>query len=89
MTDKRKVLGRGLESLLPVRKSPDVTLDPVAQPAPGEAVLEISLDQLDSNPYQTRTKIDEHALAELVESINALGVVQPIVVRPSPTAVTR
>ena len=83
MTEKRKVLGRGLESLLPVRKSPDVTLDPVAKPAPGESVLEIPLDQLDSNPYQTRTKLDEHALAELVESINALGVVQPIVVRPS------
>ena len=83
MTEKRKVLGRGLESLLPARKSPDVTLDPVAQAAPGESVLEIPLDQLDPNPYQTRTKLDEHALAELVESINSLGVVQPIVVRPA------
>jgi ParB family transcriptional regulator, chromosome partitioning protein len=50
---------------------------------PGEAVLEIPLDQLDENPYQTRTQLDERALHELCDSIRALGVLEPILVRPA------
>jgi ParB family chromosome partitioning protein len=38
---------------------------------------------LDRNPYQTRTaSLDPDALGELAASIKAVGVVQPIVVRP-------
>jgi ParB family chromosome partitioning protein len=44
--------------------------------------LEIPLDQIERNPYQTRTRFDEGQLAELTQSIVASGVVQPIVVRP-------
>jgi ParB family transcriptional regulator, chromosome partitioning protein len=50
---------------------------------PGEAVLQVPLDQLDDNPYQTRTQLDEHALHELCDSIRALGVLEPILVRPA------
>jgi len=50
---------------------------------PGEAVLQIPLDQLDDNPYQTRTQLDDHALHELCDSIRALGVLEPILVRPA------
>ncbi len=50
---------------------------------PGEAVMEIPLDLLDDNPYQTRTQLDEHALHELCDSIRALGVLEPILVRPT------
>jgi ParB family transcriptional regulator, chromosome partitioning protein len=50
---------------------------------PGEAVLQIPLDQLDENPYQTRTQLDDHALHELCDSIRALGVLEPILVRPA------
>ncbi len=73
---QRKALGRGLESLLP--GSP-VTAAP---PAKLEGSQEIPIDQIDRNPYQTRSRIDEIALAELAASIAATGVVQPIVVRP-------
>jgi ParB family chromosome partitioning protein len=52
-------------------------------PAPGEAVLQIPLDLLDENPYQTRSQLDEHALHELLDSIRALGVLEPILVRPA------
>jgi ParB family transcriptional regulator, chromosome partitioning protein len=81
---KRRALGKGLESLLPSR--------PAATPAPPVAApveatgkpLEIPLDQIERNPYQTRTQFDEAKLAELAQSISASGVVQPIVVRPLP-----
>lgn len=47
----------------------------------GEAVREIPLEEIERNPYQTRTRMDEAALAGLAASIQSAGVVQPIVVR--------
>jgi ParB family chromosome partitioning protein len=83
-TDKRKVLGRGLETLLPPRHVPHAPVS--APPAPrhsADEVHQISLENLEHNPYQTRTlSFDSNALAELASSIKAVGVVQPIVVRP-------
>jgi ParB family chromosome partitioning protein len=48
----------------------------------GSAVLQLLLDHIDSNPYQTRSRIPQEELQELCESIQANGVIQPIVVRP-------
>jgi len=81
MNDKRKGLGRGLDSLLPSRPSPG----PIAMPAPQiqPSQQEVSVDLIDPNPYQTRRQINEVSLAELTESIRASGVVQPVVLRPS------
>jgi ParB family chromosome partitioning protein len=45
---------------------------------------EISVGEIDANPYQTRKHIDDAKLDELARSIEANGVVQPIVVRPLP-----
>jgi len=45
------------------------------------AVLEVSLDKLEPNPYQPRHGIDDESLEELTLSIEAHGVVQPVVVR--------
>jgi ParB family transcriptional regulator, chromosome partitioning protein len=80
MNDKRKVLGRGLESLLPGARA--TATAPAPAPA-GEAggVREIPIEALDRNPYQTRTRLDEVALHELAASIRSNGVVQPVVVR--------
>jgi ParB family transcriptional regulator, chromosome partitioning protein len=80
---KRRALGKGLESLLPSRPAP--TPPPpqaVAPPEPTGKPLEIPLDQIERNPYQTRTQFDEAKLNELAQSIAASGVVQPVVVRP-------
>src|SRR5690242_11946512 len=85
MNDKRKALGRGLDSLLPGKP-----LTPVPQPITATASAnpvvtgqqEIALDLIDPNPYQTRRQIREEALHELAESIRATGVVQPVVLRP-------
>src|SRR5882757_7950675 len=81
MNDKRKALGRGLDSLLPSRP----LAMPIAMPA-AQAVAsaqEIPVDSIDPNPYQTRRRINEAALEELAESIRASGVVQPVVLRPT------
>ena len=80
MNDKRKGLGRGLDSLLPGRPA----AAPIAMPAPAPAGShEILVDLIDPNPYQTRRQINESALAELTESIRVTGVVQPVILRPS------
>jgi len=103
--EKRKALGRGLESLLPggpravpgagttpaapdaASHSPNSTVLPEvfaqAQAAGGQAVVQIPLDQIEHNPYQTRYHFDNDALDELAESIRTNGVVQPVVVRPA------
>ena len=101
MTEKRKALGRGLESLLPPRPvahpivpvaipsevpgtfNADVTAAATTALLPGEAVLEIPYDQLDDNPYQTRSQLDVEKLEELCSSIQTLGVLEPILVRPT------
>ena len=82
MTDKRKVLGRGLETLLPSRPAP---MQP-ATPAPhhGDSIHQLAVEMIDPNPYQTRANVDEAALLELAESIKATGVLQPITVRAVP-----
>lgn len=76
MNDKRKALGRGLDSLLPSRPSA-----PPAPASPGPA-NEIPVDLIHPNPYQTRKTINQETLKELAESIRVTGVVQPVVVRP-------
>jgi len=99
--EKRKALGRGLESLLPggprvvapaVVSSPGTAATAVAGGAPAphvpslsetrDAVVQIALEQIEENPYQTRYHFGDQALEELASSIRANGVVQPVVVRP-------
>jgi ParB family transcriptional regulator, chromosome partitioning protein len=80
---KRRALGKGLDSLLPRVNAPTATAaTPAAAPEGGGMAREIPLDQIDPNPFQTRSKINEETLAELAASIAANGVVQPILVRP-------
>jgi ParB family chromosome partitioning protein len=49
---------------------------------PGTQVVNIALELIDPNPYQTREVADDDPLEELANSIKANGVMQPIVVRP-------
>jgi ParB family transcriptional regulator, chromosome partitioning protein len=50
---------------------------------PGNLVVNLAIEDIDKNPFQTRYVHDGEALEELAESIRANGVVQPIVVRPA------
>lgn len=67
---KKRVLGRGLEALIPEVKQPS---------APSS---EIDIDQIALNPSQPRLKQDEVRLEELARSIRERGVLQPVLVRP-------
>src|SRR5271154_5901921 len=82
---KRRALGKGLESLLPGRRAqePMTPVETVAA-APTGRPIEIPVEHIERNPFQTRTRFDEQQLEELAASIAATGVVQPILVRPLP-----
>jgi ParB family transcriptional regulator, chromosome partitioning protein len=88
---KRRALGKGLESLLPGRSgftppaaaaAAPAPVVPAAAPADEGKPKEIPVEQIERNPFQTRTTVDEQALRELAASVAATGVVQPILVRP-------
>ena len=91
---KRRALGKGLESLLPSRPAaaavapprvnaaaPVAKIQAAAEEAPTGRPLEVAVEMIERNPFQTRTRFDETQLEELAQSIAATGVVQPIVVR--------
>jgi ParB family transcriptional regulator, chromosome partitioning protein len=69
----RRGIGRGLSAILPESEAP----------AAGE-LRELPVSLIKPNPSQPRTKFDEEALAALAASIEASGVVQPLLVRPLP-----
>jgi ParB family transcriptional regulator, chromosome partitioning protein len=88
---RRGGLGRGLDALIP--SSPQDDREPATQPADQEPVAaeevagptfeQLLIDRIDPNPRQPREAFDEEPLQELTASIEAVGVLQPIVVRPS------
>ncbi|NDV88377.1 ParB/RepB/Spo0J family partition protein [Aurantimonas aggregata] len=82
----RQRLGRGLASLIgtgaaaPSRAVPGF---PAAEPAiPAER--HIGIDKLTANPNNPRRRFDDGELQDLAASIRNHGVVQPLLVRPSP-----
>jgi ParB family transcriptional regulator, chromosome partitioning protein len=70
---RRGGLGRGLGALIPT--------GPAEEELTGARLEELPLDSIEPNPRQPREVFDEQALAELVASIQAVGVLQPVVVR--------
>jgi len=87
-TPKRRALGKGLESLLPRVQATIAAAAEAAPQLPATEITgkphEIPVGEIDRNPYQTRSRVDEQQLTELANSISATGVVQPIIVRPLP-----
>jgi ParB family transcriptional regulator, chromosome partitioning protein len=59
---------------------PDHGLVPVA----GAHFTEVPVDAISPNPRQPREVFDEESMAELVESIREVGLLQPVVVRALP-----
>ena len=71
-------LGRGLDALLP-KSTPAVR-----EPAPGLAPMAVHPSLIIPNPNQPRQVFDEAKIDELARSIEASGMLQPLVVRRSP-----
>lgn len=79
---RRNALGRGLSALLSDSGADDQAGTIVATPpVVTSGVTEISLDSIETNPYQPRTHFDLVALEELAQSIKVQGIIQPITVR--------
>jgi len=77
---KKNSLGRGLGALIDNNED-NIVSQNFSKKASG--VAEISMDEIDSNPYQPRTIFDEETLNELATSIKEIGIIQPITVRRS------
>jgi ParB family chromosome partitioning protein len=77
----RKALGKGLSSLLPSRAAAPVAAPPPAAPAEPPTVNRLPIDQIEPNPNQPRTVFDPARLQELAASIQANGIIQPLIVR--------
>jgi len=75
MTETRR-MGRGLEALLGPISREDAQAN--------GALRELPVSAIGPNPYQPRRDFDETQLKELADSIEASGLLQPIVVRPRP-----
>jgi ParB family transcriptional regulator, chromosome partitioning protein len=67
----RKALGRGLGALLSADRPITIADDP----------YEVDVDLIDPSPLQPRSYFDQASLDQLAQSIEAHGVVQPIVLR--------
>jgi len=92
--EKPRHLGRGLQSLLGPITIPEVEANlsiPIVAIGSNisidkdlhSSMREISLDSILPNRYQPRTVWDQQELSDLAHSIQANGVIQPIIVRPA------
>ena len=61
------------------------TLQEAAGPMSGPGIKGIAIEDIQPSPYQPRRYFDEEALAELSQSIQTNGLLQPIVVRERAT----
>lgn len=71
---KTSALGRGLGALID-------GADNINNSSTKEFTNEISISKIEANPFQPRSVFNEEALLELAQSIELLGVIQPITVR--------
>jgi len=87
-----KSLGRGLESLIPLKKNQFVknsqkkevsqkTVERLKKfsPALSESVILVETNFIEPNPHQPRKHFDELQLKELAESIKIHGILQPLI----------
>ena len=68
---RRSGLGKGLGALIP----------PTPGTATGSMLREVPLARIRPNPFQPRNQFGEQGLSALVDSIKAVGILQPVLVR--------
>ena len=78
-------LGRGLGALLGRSPSQDEDeSEEQADPASDDGIHEVSIDEIEPNPHQPRTRFEPASLVELATSIREHGVIQPVIVAERP-----
>ncbi len=85
---KKTGLGKGLSALIPdyvSNQEPDLVDKNKSEQdvlmTPGSELRQVSLADIERNPYQPRTVFDDEKLSELTISIQEVGVLQPILLR--------
>jgi len=78
---RRPGLGRGLDALIPGNEKSE-NKKPLS--AASQGIIQIPIEQIQPNPQQPRTKIDEESLSELAASISEHGIIQPLIVSADP-----
>lgn len=88
--NQRKDMGAALRSTTPSRRPVDFffgedapTAGEKLVPVPGAEFAEVSVKDIHPNRKQPRSEFNEQDMEELVHSIKEIGVLQPIVIRPS------
>jgi len=79
---RRSGLGKGLDALIPTGVKKTGAGDPGDSTDDGTGLRELTISDIRPNPNQPRVHFDEESLVELSASIKAIGVLQPILVRP-------
>jgi ParB family chromosome partitioning protein len=74
---RRNALGRGLGALL----DDSLLFETPARSGVAGNMTEITLDQIEANPFQPRSDFNQELLRELADSIKAQGIIQPVTVR--------
>ncbi len=83
MAAKKRGLGRGLDALLGSQAPTSAGDDAAETDAQEHSELkDVPVDLIRRGKYQPRRDMDQEALQELANSIQAQGVMQPIVLRP-------
>jgi ParB family transcriptional regulator, chromosome partitioning protein len=77
---KRQALGRGLAALIPGAKPPEAAA-PVGPGRGAEGLRTVAIEDVHPSPGQPRKQFDDARLDELAASIEAQGIIQPLVVR--------
>jgi len=77
-------LGRGLGALLGSAQATSPIVAPQARTEEGERIQQIGIGEIVPSPLQPRRVFAEDSLTELVDSIRARGIFQPLIVRHSP-----
>ena len=78
-------LGRGLGALLGSTQATSPIVAPQARMEDGgERIQQIGIEEIAPSPLQPRRVFAEDSLTELVDSIRARGIFQPLIVRHSP-----
>ena len=72
---EKRVLGRGISALIPEKEIKEAK----------ESIIYLSIDQIKPNPYQPRENFGQEELEDLIASIKEKGIIQPVLVRSSPS----
>lgn len=80
----KSALGRGLDAI-EGGKGLDALIDTTGVRTQGSSTInEIPISEIDANPNQPRREFDPVALQELADSIQQIGIIQPITLRQMP-----